>query len=959
MAVLLKNRIKCMIFFSLFFTKLIAQESECDCNFKNLKDLYLVGQFSSAISNINCCINSPKLLTLNEMNRMKELLTLIAIAQDSLDKANTYLNEIIISNPNYEPETQNIVFLDLFYKARKENLKVTVSSVSKRPEDIETAPAVVEIIEAKDILARGYVDLIDLLSDIPGFEISKTHAINYANVYQLGYRQQNTERTLFMIDGVEENDLYSNIAYISRQYPISNIKAVEILYGPSATMYGPRAFMGTINVITYSPREEAGNYFENEKLDKGSPFYFHSNVARGSYDTYDVDFTLGNSLKNKQIYFQLTGRYFQSQEHDMSDESFFNYDISDLNNFEYDHLNKSFVDVDQYLSENNLPYESRFYTIDEYRITLTDYGRNMAAEYDRLAYLSQVNGDILRYSNHTENFYIGGKIAINNLTMGFRSWTRAEGMNHMQDLDIASSRNGSMWIPKNLTTYLKFNHSFNDRFSFSAQTSIKQHHLDRRTNRVNFIPFGNPNYVMQDVINLNLDGTSKDDLLDIVDLVNYNSDPLDENQTKHGWRNQYYHYQALQGRTEARFFYNSENLNLTFGIDRRITTSQGDYIYYNDFNTKVSKEEYRELSNMGLAEEYGERPIIFSDQSLNNNYKINDFGSFVQGNLVIGENLHINAGLRYDKQVIRDNQGYEVFEPRFGIVLTSNFLTFKSNYSKGFQNVSLYNRYSTGGNRIPNPLLKPEQIQYLDVSLLGNLLNEKLKWNFTGFAYDVKDAINEGIAPYDGYNLLDNEGDYITFGGMANIKYRAKKFRFDLNGTFLDPLEGTISNVADLLQSELSGEDLPDGEKRVGDIAKFRFNIGVTKFFENEVFESSINLRANYVGEKKVGPETTQEFNLGLNESELFPEYLVLNSNLIFGFKRLANAKFAVSINNIFNNLYYHPGIRSASAAFDLYQRNPEEETYESWANRTLTGKFVPYAPQRRRNFNFKLILDL
>ena len=86
---------------------------------------------------------------------------------------------------------------------------------------------------------------------------------------------------------------------------------------------------------------------------------------------------------------------------------------------------------------------------------------------------------------------------------------------------------------------------------------------------------------------------------------------------------------------------------------------------------------------------------------------------------------------------------------------------------------------------------------------------------------------------------------------MANIKYRAKKFRFDLNGTFLDPLEGTISNVADLLQSELSGEDLPDGEKRVGDIAKFRFNIGVTKFFENEVFESSINLRANYVGEKK------------------------------------------------------------------------------------------------------------
>lgn len=238
----------------LFCLNAKAQDNACDCDFKNLNDLYLVGQFTALESDIKCCLNTPKRLTLNELNRMKELLTLIAIAQDKLDIANQYLDEIVISNSNYEPETQNIIFLDLFYKAKKENLRVTVSSVSKRPEDIETAPAVVKIIEAKDIVARGYVDLIDLLSDIPGFEISKTHSINYANVYQLGFRQESTQRTLLMIDGIEENDLYSNIAYLSRQYPISNIKAVEILYGPSATMYGPRAFMGTINVITYSPK---------------------------------------------------------------------------------------------------------------------------------------------------------------------------------------------------------------------------------------------------------------------------------------------------------------------------------------------------------------------------------------------------------------------------------------------------------------------------------------------------------------------------------------------------------------------------------------------------------------------------------------------------------------------------------------------------------------------------------
>ena len=54
-----------------------------------------------------------------------------------------------------------------------------------------------------------------------------------------------------MINGIEENDNWSNIAYMARQYPLSNIKAIEILYGPSSTMYGPRAFVGTINIITY------------------------------------------------------------------------------------------------------------------------------------------------------------------------------------------------------------------------------------------------------------------------------------------------------------------------------------------------------------------------------------------------------------------------------------------------------------------------------------------------------------------------------------------------------------------------------------------------------------------------------------------------------------------------------------------------------------------------------------
>lgn len=924
----------------LFFLRVEAQDNNCECKVVSLRELYVIGQFPVLKNNLKCCLNAESKRSLRDTNRMRELLALTAIAEDSIALATRYLNQIVTSNANYKPENQNIVFEKLLYSTKKENLRVTVSSVSKRPEDLETAPAVVEIIEAKDIVARGYVDLIDLLSDVAGFEISKTYGLNFANVFQLGYRQETTEKTLLMIDGVEENDLWSNVAYISRQYPLSNIKAVEILYGPSSTMYGPRAFVGTINIITYSAKEEAGNYFENEKIEKGSSFYLYSNFSGGSYNTYDADFTMGNSTKEKQVNFQITGRYFRSDEHDMSELPFFNYSVSDLDQFEYDHLGQSFesrMALNNYLNLNNLDATNPFFNVVGNTIEISDYGKEKAREYDELAYLEPVNGKYLRYSNHSENFFLSSKLAIKDVIIGFRTWKRAEGLNHMQDLDIAPSRNGSVWAPTNTSMYLKYNHTFNDNLSFSVQSSIKNHSLGRETNRVNFRPFGNP-----------LTGLS------IRDLSLFSMQQDQEDPIPHGWRNQFYYYQTLQGRNEARLFYNSKKLNITFGADRRITTSQGDYLFYRNFNTDFSSQNnYQEDLIKSYAEEDGQPGGSFFGK--NNIYKLHEIGSFLQGNLVLRENIHLNIGARYDRQVIRSIEGYEVFQPRLGLVFTSERLTLKTNYSKGFQNVSLYNKFSTGGNRLPNPLLLPEEIQYLDASILGASEDQKFKWNITGFAYEVKNAIDTRITE-TGLNQKVNEDTYVTLGGMMNIKYRTKFLRLDLNGTFLDPMVGDLT-IEELLDQELTSGNVVQ-EIRAGDISKFRFNMGVTTFLEGKSFQSSINLRANYVGEKPVGPGTSQNLNLGLNQTNSIPEYFVLNSNFIFGFKEIPSLKFSFSLNNILNRLYYHPGVRSAAGNFDLGLRE-EGEGYTKWISRSLAGQFPPYFSQRRRHFNFKILMDL
>lgn len=53
-----------------------------------------------------------------------------------------------------------------------------------------------------------------------------------------------------MVDGMVQNQLWTNTSQIMAALPMSNIKSVEVVYGPASSVYGANAFMGVINVIT-------------------------------------------------------------------------------------------------------------------------------------------------------------------------------------------------------------------------------------------------------------------------------------------------------------------------------------------------------------------------------------------------------------------------------------------------------------------------------------------------------------------------------------------------------------------------------------------------------------------------------------------------------------------------------------------------------------------------------------
>jgi len=133
-----------------------------------------------------------------------------------------------------------------------------VLSASNREENALSAPAWVITITGEELEQRGYLELSDLMDDLPGIEVARAHGDTYFRPYWRGYRSTIGAPYLLLVDGLVFNHLWLNEAEIMAAFPLSNIKHVEISYGPASAIYGPNAAMGVINVITRTKRKQDG-----------------------------------------------------------------------------------------------------------------------------------------------------------------------------------------------------------------------------------------------------------------------------------------------------------------------------------------------------------------------------------------------------------------------------------------------------------------------------------------------------------------------------------------------------------------------------------------------------------------------------------------------------------------------------------------------------------------------------
>jgi len=161
--------------------------------------------------------------------------------------------------------------------------KVKITNLSQIK--INEAPGSVYVVTSEEISQNGYTDLIEVLMDIPGFNI----ASDVQNGVGIALRGAWTSeaKLLVMVDGLIMNDMSYGSFVVGGRIPLLNVDRIEIIRGASSSIYGGIAGLGVINIIT-----KEGNY------SRQSSFMAESGLSGNNFSSTRLTFANTGYLLN-------------------------------------------------------------------------------------------------------------------------------------------------------------------------------------------------------------------------------------------------------------------------------------------------------------------------------------------------------------------------------------------------------------------------------------------------------------------------------------------------------------------------------------------------------------------------------------------------------------------------------------------------------------------------------------
>ena len=163
---------------------------------------------------------------------------------------------------------------------------------------VHDAPSSVTVITADEIQEYGYRTLADILQSVRGFYVTYDRDYSFVGVRGFGRLGDWNSRVLVLIDGHRTNNNVLGQAMLGREFlvDVDLIERVEIIRGPSSSLYGDGAFFAVINVITRKAPQLKG---------------LEVSFAPASFGTYQGRASYGRQYKAVDML--LSGTFYDSQ----------------------------------------------------------------------------------------------------------------------------------------------------------------------------------------------------------------------------------------------------------------------------------------------------------------------------------------------------------------------------------------------------------------------------------------------------------------------------------------------------------------------------------------------------------------------------------------------------------------------------------------------------------------------
>jgi iron complex outermembrane receptor protein len=144
----------------------------------------------------------------------------------------------------------------------EELANIDITSVSKRPERLQDAPASVFVITADDIRRAGSRSLPEALRLAPNLQVARTNNTGYyiSARGMSGTSNSPANKLLVMIDGRSVySPLFSGVFWDEPDVMLEDVERIEVISGPGGTLWGVNAVNGVINIITRHSGDTRGD----------------------------------------------------------------------------------------------------------------------------------------------------------------------------------------------------------------------------------------------------------------------------------------------------------------------------------------------------------------------------------------------------------------------------------------------------------------------------------------------------------------------------------------------------------------------------------------------------------------------------------------------------------------------------------------------------------------------------